>query len=301
MPGPFPQLRFDSRPGPVPGAPERLAERVIRLTAPNASAYTFTGTNSYLLGEAELAVVDPGPNSDLHLDRLMAAIAGRPVRVILLTHTHVDHSALVPRLQRLTGAPVWSGGPHRLSRPLRPFEVNMLAGACDWSIQPHRILAEGERVFVGDVKIEVIRTPGHAANHLAFGLVGTPHLLTGDHVMGWNSTLVAVPDGSMADYLAALRRVIDSPYSTYLPGHGNAIENGPAYAQALLGHREKRNRQIVEAVGSGARSLGALQRQLYPNLRGALARAARMTLRAHVEYLVAAGLLRPRLGGFRAA
>ena len=301
MPGPVPPLTFDTRSPPVAGVPERLAEGLVRITAPNASPYTFTGTNSFILGQSELAIVDPGPDSTAHLDALLAEINGRPVRAILLTHTHVDHSALARRLQHYTGAPIWSGGPHRLSRPLRPFEINVLAGACDWSIQPHRILTDGERLFVGDVKLEIITTPGHAANHLCFGVVGTPFLLTGDHVMGWNSTLIAVPDGSMADYLASLRKIIESTYTTYLPAHGSAIEDGPAYARSLLAHRDKRNQQIIEAARDGARTLNALRRRLYPTLKGRLARAALMTLRAHVEYLIEAGDLRQAVGGFRAA
>jgi glyoxylase-like metal-dependent hydrolase (beta-lactamase superfamily II) len=299
MPGPTGQLTFDTSNPPSHGVAEALAEGLVRLTAPNAGPYTFSGTNTFILGDSELAIVDPGPNSDAHLDAILATVAGRPVRGILLTHTHIDHSALVPRLARYTGAPVWCGGPHRLSRGLRPFEINLLAGASDWSIQPDRVFYDGERVFVGDVKLEIITTPGHAANHLAFGIVGTPYLLTGDHVMGWNSTLVAVPDGSMRAYLASLKKVIASPYTAYVPAHGGIIADGPNFARALLAHREKRNRQIIDAVTLGDRSIAALRRRLYPRLSGPVARAARMTLQAHVEYLAEEGLIRDGLSGLR--
>jgi glyoxylase-like metal-dependent hydrolase (beta-lactamase superfamily II) len=148
----------------------------------------------------------------------------------------------------------------------------------------------------------VIATPGHCANHLAFGLSGTPWLLTGDHIMGWNSTLVPVPDGSMNDYLRSLEKVIGQAWQHYLPAHGGAILDGPAHARALLGHRTLRNAQVVAAVEAGASSLDALQRRIYPALASPLRAAARMTLKAHVEYLsdhgrigTAPGLFGPRL------
>lgn len=289
-----PPLVFNTDFVPQTGHPVTVAPGVVRVTAPNASAYTFTGTNTFLLGHDEIAVLDPGPNDDTHLAALLAAIGGRKVAAILLTHTHKDHSSLVPRLRAATGAPVWFEGPHRLSRPLRPFEINTLAKSCDWGLAPDRTLRDGERFAVGGLDIEVIATPGHCANHLAFGLPDTQYLLSGDHIMGWNSTLVAVPDGSMRDYLASLDRVIATPYQHYLPAHGGAIENGPAYARALKKHREMRNGQIVAAVDQGARSIGAVVGRIYPQQSPAIRLAAAMTVRAHVEYLAELGALRAR-------
>jgi glyoxylase-like metal-dependent hydrolase (beta-lactamase superfamily II) len=272
---------------------------VARVTAPNAGPYTFTGTNSFLIGVGErVTVLDPGPDDERHRAALRTAIGGRQVEAILLTHTHKDHSAGVARLKAETGAPMWFAGPHRLSRKPYPLELNPLARDCDWSLVPDRTLADGETFEAAGVPLTAIATPGHCANHLCFGLRGTEWMLSGDHVMGWNSTLVAVPDGSMADYLNSLRKVIALPYGRYLPAHGGPIADGPGYARALLTHRELRNRQVVDAVNAGARSIGELLNRIYPTISVKLRFAAALTLRAHVEYLDGRGEIRMQRGLF---
>lgn len=298
MVAPTPPIPFDTAFDPQTGQAVEVAPQVVRVTAPNAGPYTFRGTNSFLVGADALFVLDPGPDDSGHLEALQCAIGGRPVEAIVLTHTHRDHTALVRRLQAVTGAPVWFGGRHRSSRQPRLFEFDPVAADSDWKLVPDRVLADGERIAAGGVALEVVATPGHCANHLAFGVAGTPCLLTGDHIMGWNSTLVPVPDGSMADYLRSLERVIGLAYAHYLPAHGGAIVNGPAYAQALLAHRELRNRQVVTAVEDGATSIGELQRRIYPTLALPLRAAARMTLMAHVEYLSELGRIGASNGPF---
>lgn len=291
-------LVFDTAFRPDIGQPVGEAPGVVRVTAPNASPYTFTGTNSFLLGLERLALVDPGPEDAAHEAALLAAIAGRKVEAILLTHTHRDHSASAAHWRRRLSAPLWFGGPHRLSRPLRRFEINRLRRSCDWDLQPDRTLADGERITAGDLAIAVHATPGHCANHLAFGLAEADVLLSGDHVMGWNSTLVSAPDGSMADYLASLDKVIALPYRRYLPAHGGPIADGPGHAAALKAHRQLRNMQVIAAVRDGAHRLGAVVDAIYPAQPAKVRMAARMTIGAHVEYLEAQGALRIRRGLF---
>ncbi|MEO6014067.1 MAG: MBL fold metallo-hydrolase [Devosia sp.] len=264
---------------------------VLRVTAPNAGPYTFTGTNSFIIGRDRVAILDPGPADEGHRQALLAAIAGRPVEAILLTHTHKDHSAGVASLKAATGAPIWFEGAHRLSRSRRAFEVNVLAGDCDWALQPDRILHDGEVFTAGGVEMLAVATPGHCANHMAYGLAGEDWLFSGDHIMGWNSTLVAVPDGSMAAYLDSLRKMIALPYRSYLPAHGGPIADGRAYARALLAHRMLRNQQIIDAVGGGARTVEQLLARIYPTLSIALRPAAAMTLKAHIEYLDTQGAI----------
>ncbi len=299
MVAPRPPLAFDTDFHPQTGRSIAVAPGVVRITAPNSGPYTFTGTNSFLVGEESLFVIDPGPLDPSHLIALRKAIAGRKVEAIVLTHTHRDHVGLVERLRAEISAPLWFGGQHRLSRPARPFEINPVASDSDWKLTPDRTLRDGDTIAAGGVTLEVIATPGHCANHLAFGMAGTPWLLTGDHIMGWNSTLVPVPDGSMSDYLASLEKVLALAYTRYLPAHGGPIEDGPAYARALLEHRQMRNEQVVAAVEAGATSIGALRRRIYPSLALPLRGAARMTLKAHVEYLAGRGLIeaRPSLFG----
>jgi glyoxylase-like metal-dependent hydrolase (beta-lactamase superfamily II) len=291
-----PALSFDTSFDPRTGEPVEVAPGIVRVTAPNAGPYTFKGTNSFILGSTTVAVVDPGPLDDTHLRALLTAIGGRTVEAILLTHTHKDHSALAPRLRAETGAPLWFGGPHRPSRAPRPLEQDWVRGQSDYGLEPDRTIDDGETLTLGGIAIEAIATPGHCSNHLCFGFPGTPWLLSGDHVMGWNSTLVPVPDGSMADYLDSLDRVIALPYRHYLPAHGGPIMDGPGYARALRQHRELRNDQIVRAVNAGARSVGAVVRAVYPKLPVTLIPAARMTTQAHIEYLAERGLIRAHYG-----
>ncbi|WP_193336679.1 MBL fold metallo-hydrolase [Devosia beringensis] len=284
---------------PQTGMAVPVAPGLVRVTAPNASAYTFTGTNSFLIGHERLALLDPGPDDEAHLDALRRAIGGRALETIILTHTHRDHSAAAARLGREFGVPIWFGGPHRLSRPLHRFERNRLARSCNWDLVPDRTLVDGETIAAGDVSLSVHTTPGHCANHLAFGLGDV--LLSGDHVMGWNSTLVSVPDGSMADYLASLDKVIALPQQLYVPAHGGPIAHGPVFAAALRAHRQQRNEQVIAAVEAGAHRVGAIVDAIYPQQNLLVRRAASMTIMAHVEYLAGLGRvsLRRSLFGVR--
>ena len=285
-------IAFNTQFDPQTGRAVPVAPGLLRITAPNASPYTFTGTNSFVLGHDRLALLDPGPDDEAHLAALRQAMTGRKLEAIILTHTHRDHSAAAARLGREFDVPIWFGGQHRLSRPLHRFERNRLTRSCDWDLMPDRTLVDGETITAGDVSLSVHATPGHCANHLAFGLGDV--LLSGDHVMGWNSTLVSVPDGSMADYLASLDKVIALLHKLYVPAHGGPIENGPAFAAALKAHRQQRNDQVIAAVAAGARSIGAIVAAIYPRQNLLVRRAASMTIMAHVDYLESLGRLRVR-------
>ena len=296
MASPAPALVFDTQFVPQTGEAIPVVPGLARVTAPNASPYTFTGTNSFIVGHDSVAVIDPGPDDGRHQLALETAIAGRPIEAIILSHTHRDHSASARRLAEVWGVQLWFGGPHRLSRPLRRFERNPIRSSCDWDLVPDRTLVDGENFAVDGVSLSVHATPGHCANHLAFGLAGTPTLLSGDHIMGWNSTLVSVPDGSMADYMASLDKVIALPFEHYVPAHGGPIADGPNYARALKAHREARNAQVLAAVQAGATTLSGITAAVYPNIALPLRGAAGMTVKAHVEYLEGLGALVVRRG-----
>ncbi|BDA83122.1 MBL fold metallo-hydrolase [Aureimonas sp. SA4125] len=280
-------IAFDTIFDPRHGDGVPVAPQILRVTAPNQSPFTFTGTNSYLLGGASLVVVDPGPDDDRHLAALLQAIAGRPVEAILLTHTHRDHTALVPRLQQAVGAPVLAEGRHRVSRPLHEGEVNLMDAAGDMALVPDRIIAHGEILTLAGLAIEAVATPGHTANHMAFSIGDT--LLSGDHVMAWSTTIVAPPDGAMADYMDSLEVLIGREEALYLPGHGGPVLKPQAFLRGLRSHRKMRETAILERLKAGDRSIpdivAAIYRQTDPRLHG----AAGLSVLAHLEDLVAKG------------
>ncbi|WP_312796168.1 MBL fold metallo-hydrolase [Tianweitania sp.] len=268
-----------------------MAPNVLCVTANNPSPYTFHGTNSYIVGTETLAVIDPGPDDPAHLGALLQAIDGRPVSHIFVSHTHRDHSPLTPALKAATGAEVLAQGPHRAARPLRDGEVNPFAENSDYAFAPDRALADDELVQGDGFAIRAIYTPGHCANHTAFALEGTGLLFSADHVMAFATTVVAPPDGSMSDFMASLDRLLQRDDRLYLPGHGGNVDNPLRFVRGLKAHRKMRERAILERFSAGDRTIkdvvAAIYRDTDPRLHG----AAALSVYAHVEDLVARGLL----------
>lgn len=288
---------FDPRHGEaVPVAPG-----VRRITAPNPGPFTFQGTNTFLIGKGELAVLDPGPDDPAHRDALLLAIGGAKVAHILVSHTHRDHSPGARPLQARVGAPILAAGPHRPARPVQPGEQMRLDAAADTEFTPDETLADGALLEGGGYRLEVVATPGHAANHLAFALLGEDLLFSGDHVMGWATTVVAPPDGSMSDYMASLDRLLARPESVYLPAHGGEIRDAHGHVRGLRTHRRMRERAILERLAQGDRTIPEIVARIYGGLDPRLAGAAAMSTYAHLEDLVARGVVAthgvPALGG----
>lgn len=274
---------------PQTGTPVPVAKGLMRITAPNSGPYTFTGTNSFIVGDGPVAILDPGPDDDGHFKALLDAVDGREIAAIVLTHTHRDHCAIVPRLRAATGAPVWFAGQHRPSRRPMGLERRVFARSPASQLAPDRVIRDGDRLFFGSTTLEAIATPGHCANHTAFAVEGAGAVLTGDHLMGWSSTIVASPDGNLADYLASIDKLLARRETLYIPAHGGEITNGPEFARAIKTHRLMRNGQILQALASGSKSLSRLTRMIYPQLSGRLRMGARQTLLAHAEYLAEKG------------
>jgi glyoxylase-like metal-dependent hydrolase (beta-lactamase superfamily II) len=284
-------IPFDKSFDLPPGQVEEVMPGIRRLVAPNPGPFTFTGTVTYIVGRGKVAVIDPGPAIDAHAAALADAIRGETVSHVFVTHTHRDHSPGVGPLQSLTGATVLAEGPHRASRPLNIGEATRLDASGDMDFRPDRRLKDGEIVEGDGWALEAIATPGHTANHMAFALRGTGVLFSGDHVMAWATSIVAPPDGAMRDYMASLEKLRARPEQIYLPGHGGAVRDAPRYVERFIRHREARESAILRRLGAGAADIPTLVRAIYIGLDPRLTGAAGLSTLAHLEDLVARGMV----------
>jgi glyoxylase-like metal-dependent hydrolase (beta-lactamase superfamily II) len=283
-------LDFDTSFEPAYGEAVGIAPDVARITVNNPSAFTFHGTNSYLVGRDTLAVIDPGPEDDAHFAALVRAIAGRPVSHIFVSHTHVDHSPLTRRLAEETGATVLAEGPHRPARPLRIGEINPLDASGDTDFAPDVALADDQLVQGDGWALRAIHTPGHTANHVCFALEGTGTLFSADHVMAWSTSIVAPPDGAMSDYMASLDRLLQRDDRLFLPGHGGPVTQPAAFMRGLKAHRKMRERAIIERLRGGDRTVPEMVAAIYRDTDPRLYGAAGLSVLAHLEDLVGRGI-----------
>jgi glyoxylase-like metal-dependent hydrolase (beta-lactamase superfamily II) len=284
-------LKFDTAFDPSYGQGVTVAPDLLRITAKNPSPFTFHGTNSYIVGRGTLAVIDPGPDDDAHLKTLLEVIGDRPVSHIFVSHTHRDHSPLAARLKQRTGAIVLAEGPHRPARPLRTGEANPLDASADTAFNPDIALAD-DTVIDGDGwAIRTVLTPGHTANHAAFALEGTGILFSADHVMAWATSIVAPPDGAMADYMISLDRLIERNDDLLLPGHGGPVTAPRSFMRELKTHRTMREQAILDRIKSGDRTIRDMVKAIYRDTDPRLHGAAGLSVLAHLEDLVARGLV----------
>jgi glyoxylase-like metal-dependent hydrolase (beta-lactamase superfamily II) len=271
------RMALPPQPWPT-GEVEQLEPLVRRLLAPNASPFTYTGTQTYLVGGDEgLAVIDPGPAEPAHLDALVRAIGGAPVLAIACTHTHRDHSPAAAPLAERTGGPIVGCAPLVLEtdepRADAPF---------DKGYAPDRVLADGERLAGPGWTLTALATPGHTSNHLCFALAETGALFTGDHVMGWSTTVVAPPDGDMAAYMASLALLHARDDRVFYPAHGPAVHNTRQLVRGMIGHRRQRERQILKLLGQRPQAIAELVPQMYKGVDERLWPAAGMSVKAHL-------------------
>lgn len=280
---------FETRFDPRHGSAVPVSKGVLRVTARNSGPLTFHGTNSYVIGETTLAVIDPGPDDERHFETLKQAIAGRPVSDIFVSHTHRDHSPLARRLAAETGATVHAEGAHRAARALHPGEVNPLSEASDTAFVPDHALADNETVAGDEWAITALHTPGHTANHCAFALEGTGVVFSADHVMAWATSIVAPPDGSMSAYMASLDRLLQRDDGRYFPGHGGPVNDPKPFLRALKAHRRMRERAVLERIRSGDRTIADMVKVIYRDTDPRLHGAAALSVFAHIEDLVSRG------------
>lgn len=260
--------------------------KVRRVRADNASAMTGSGTNAYLLGEAQVAVIDPGPDDPAQLDALLASLGpGEEIAAILITHAHLDHSAIAPRLSQITGAPVHAFGPADAGRSpamqaLAKAGLSSGGEGIDHGFAPDVLLPDGAWISLGDLAIEAIHTPGHMGGHLCFGVDGL--LFSGDHAMGWATSLVSPPDGDMGAYMRSLARLSARSWHQMLPGHGETVADPAARLAELAGHRRKREAEVLAELARAPGTAAELARRIYTDTPAALLPAATRNVLAHL-------------------
>ena len=268
---------------------ELVEPGIMRVLAPNPSPFTYTGTQNYFVGDGEVAIIDPGPDLPDHVAALLAAIGGRRVAAILCTHTHRDHSPAARPLAAATGAPIIG------CAPLSMASVGPRADASfDPDYAPDRVLGDGDAVEVDGARLVAVATPGHTSNHLCFALdggLGAGALFTGDHVMGWSTTVVVPPDGDMGEYMTSLDKLRRRPDRIYYPAHGPAVTKPAQLLRAMIGHRLQRERQILKRLGAGDRTVAEVVAAAYPGLDPRLVPAAGGSVTAHLLDLNRRGMV----------
>lgn len=304
-------IAFNTDFKPVYGRVDRLSPLIRRVVAPNPNPFTFTGTGVYLVGRGEVAVIDPGPTLDEHLDAVLAALdEGERVSHILVTHTHSDHTAGVPKLAGRTGAPTHGFGPHGPVPDQDPLdnisfdehftEEEKAEVDKAWRDTPDELKREGPDIdFVPDVvvadddvisggsgegawTIEVVHTPGHTSNHVCFALREERVLFTGDHVMGWATSVISPPDGDLFDYLASLEKLLGRDDERYWPTHGPAIDEPQDHVRSFIGHRRAREGQIIAALERGPSTIKDIVPGMYAEVDKRLWRAAANSVYSHL-------------------
>jgi glyoxylase-like metal-dependent hydrolase (beta-lactamase superfamily II) len=274
------------------GVPRELAPGVVRIVANNPGPFTFKGTNTYLVGTGqELALIDPGPEDAAHRQAILDAIGSRALTHILITHTHRDHTDGLPALLAATRAKtVGFGRRARVRGSVRTSPSG--SEFVDQDFVPDVSLAHGGRLAGDGWGFTALHTPGHAPDHLCFALEGTRILFSGDHVMGWNTSVIAPPEGNMGDYMRALELLTERDDQAYFPGHGGQVGEPQRMVKAFLLHRRMRENAILDCIREGTNTIDAIVPVIYRGLNPKLLNAAALSVRAHVEHLMDRGLVR---------
>jgi glyoxylase-like metal-dependent hydrolase (beta-lactamase superfamily II) len=284
------------------GAVEQVSPLIRRVVAENPSKFTYRGTGTYIVGHGRVAVIDPGPELESHRTALTAALADDEVTHILVTHCHADHSPLAAWLRERTGAPTLGFGPHGAisfgdgdAPPgpgiARATDHVVTEEAVDTAFEPDIRLTHAAVVAGAGWTIEAVHTPGHTSNHLCFALQDERALFSGDHVMGWSTTVIAPPDGDMRAYLASLDLILGRDDAVYWPTHGGPVTEPKPYVEAYLAHRLERERQVLGCVRRGVGDIHSIVAELYAGVPEDLHEAAGRSVLAHLVKLVDDGLV----------
>jgi glyoxylase-like metal-dependent hydrolase (beta-lactamase superfamily II) len=274
-----------------PGVVEEVVPGVRRVLCNNPSPMTLSGTVSYIVGRGRVAIIDPGPDDEAHARALLDAVRGETVTHILITHTHRDHSPNAARIKAATGAPTYAEGVHRASRPYYESETMSTEAGADRDFKPDIVVGDGEIINGDGWALEVVATPGHTANHIAFAWPERKLIFVGDHVMGWSTSVVMPPDGSMIDYMASLHRLAKRDEQLYFSGHGPEIPDAQRFVRFLIRHRQAREASILHRLAKGETDISTMVRAIYIGIDPRLVGAAGYSVLAHLEDLVARGVV----------
>jgi glyoxylase-like metal-dependent hydrolase (beta-lactamase superfamily II) len=289
-------LTFDTEFDPHPGRVEQVDHGVRRVLAPNASPFTFHGTGTYIVGEGTVAVIDPGPADEAHINALVTALQDETVSHIVCTHTHADHSPGSRMLRDRVGGVIVGCAPHPAGDTMEQLveraggegeraEATKLEEHFDPDHVAEWEMFEGDRIAGPGWTLEAVQTPGHIANHLCFAFPEQSILFSGDHVMAWSTSVVSPPGGNLNDYLASLRKVAARAETKYWPTHGAPVRAPHAYVTELIAHRESRSRQIVAGLSTGPKRIPELVTAMYPGLNEKLIKAAGRSVLSHLHAL----------------
>jgi glyoxylase-like metal-dependent hydrolase (beta-lactamase superfamily II) len=267
------------------GKSERLSPLIRRVLARNPGPFTYKGTGTYIIGTGKVAVIDPGPDLAAHVDALLDAVAGETITHIVVTHTHADHSPAAAAVKAATGATTYGYGPHGSGRAAESFGGATEEGG-DRSFVPDVEMREGDAVEGPGWRLEAVETPGHTSNHLCFALPEERTLFSGDHVMGWSTSVITPPDGDMASYMRSLQKLLERDDATYWPTHGPSIVAPKPHVEAFIAHRRERSDAILKALAQGNDTIPAIVAQVYVGLDRKLTGAAGRSVLAHLIELV---------------
>jgi glyoxylase-like metal-dependent hydrolase (beta-lactamase superfamily II) len=269
------------------GRLEPVAPGIRRIVARNPGPFTFRGTGTYVVGEGKVAVIDPGPDLPEHIEALLMDLAGEEVTHILVTHTHRDHSPAAAAVKEATGAPTYGFGPHAGGKR---GELGVEEGG-DWDFVPDIVVPDGGEIVGAGWRFEAVHTPGHTSNHLCFALPDQGILFSGDHVMGWSTSVIAPPDGNMAAYMGSLDKLLARRDAVYWPTHGPAIIEPKEHVRAFIAHRREREAGVIDCLRAGIGNVDAMVERLYVGLNPNLKRAAGRSMLAHLVDLIERGIV----------
>ena len=265
------------------GSIAQLAPGIRRVIANNPGPFTFHGTGTYILGTGNVAVIDPGPDNLEHIEAILAGLEGETISHILVTHTHTDHSPGCRPLQAQTGAPTYAFGPHGAGKLEEGVQVEE---GGDMDFTPDHLIKHGDIIQGGDWTVECVYTPGHTSNHMCFALQEQKALFTGDHVMGWSTSIISPPDGDMAAYMRSLELLLERDDAVYWPTHGPSIVDPKAHVRAFIAHRLEREDQILKCIDEGTHLIREMVPLMYRDTPEFMYPAAARSVLAAMENLL---------------